>query len=128
MTMRSIEFPMIFQIRNPADNRLTYCGVLEFNGAEGKCVVPAWVMHNINLEEGVCVVCVFCVLVFVWVCMCVCVCVCMCVRECGVCECVVVGEYDMYVSVSASESDSVSCARMSHAQLSSTKVCVRVWV
>jgi hypothetical protein len=43
---------MIFQIRNPSDNKLTYCGVLEFGGASGKCVVPAWVMRNIGLEEG----------------------------------------------------------------------------
>ena len=38
-----ISYPMLFEIRNPAQETLTNCGVLEFTAEEGTCIIPFWV-------------------------------------------------------------------------------------
>jgi ubiquitin fusion degradation protein 1 len=45
-----IQYPMMFEIFN--DNKKTHCGVLEFTAEEGKCILPYWIMKNINVDEG----------------------------------------------------------------------------
>ncbi|XP_027343500.1 ubiquitin recognition factor in ER-associated degradation protein 1-like [Abrus precatorius] len=47
-----IEYPMLFQIRNPSAGRVTHCGVLEFVSDEGIIYIPYWMMENMLLEEG----------------------------------------------------------------------------
>ncbi|KAK7312464.1 hypothetical protein VNO77_36340 [Canavalia gladiata] len=47
-----IEYPMLFELRNPDAERVTHCGVQEFTADEGIIYVPYWMMENMCLEEG----------------------------------------------------------------------------
>ncbi|CAJ1955690.1 unnamed protein product [Sphenostylis stenocarpa] len=47
-----IEYPMLFQLKNPSAERVTHCGVLEFVADEGIIYLPYWVMENMLLREG----------------------------------------------------------------------------
>ncbi|CAM9308608.1 unnamed protein product [Phaeothamnion confervicola] len=47
-----IEYPMLFEISNTAENKRTHCGVLEFSAPEGSCYIPYWMMQNLLLEAG----------------------------------------------------------------------------
>ena len=38
-----IEYPMLFELNNPAAGRVTHCGVLEFIADEGLIYLPYWV-------------------------------------------------------------------------------------
>ncbi|KAB1206412.1 hypothetical protein CJ030_MR7G027612 [Morella rubra] len=47
-----IEYPMLFELTNPAAERVTHCGVLEFVADEGLIYLPYWMMENMLLQEG----------------------------------------------------------------------------
>ncbi|KAK7830752.1 uncharacterized protein LOC112008916 [Quercus suber] len=47
-----IEYPMLFELNNPAAGRVTHCGVLEFIADEGLIYLPYWMMENMLLQEG----------------------------------------------------------------------------
>lgn len=48
----NVEYPMLFQLTNIAQQRSTHCGVLEFSAEEGRCYIPFWMMQNLMLNEG----------------------------------------------------------------------------
>lgn len=47
-----IEYPMLFELRNTATERISHCGVLEFIAEEGMVYMPYWMMQNLLLQEG----------------------------------------------------------------------------
>ncbi|XP_026449596.1 ubiquitin fusion degradation protein 1 homolog isoform X2 [Papaver somniferum] len=47
-----IDYPMLFEVRNAATERVSHCGVLEFIAEEGMIYMPYWMMQNMLLEEG----------------------------------------------------------------------------
>ncbi|PKA51651.1 hypothetical protein AXF42_Ash003018 [Apostasia shenzhenica] len=47
-----IEYPMLFEVRNAATERVSHCGVLEFIAEEGMVYMPYWMMQNLLLQEG----------------------------------------------------------------------------
>ncbi|KAL5973353.1 hypothetical protein ACLOJK_030003 [Asimina triloba] len=47
-----IEYPMLFELCNPATERVSHCGVLEFIADEGMIYLPYWMMQNMLLQEG----------------------------------------------------------------------------
>lgn len=47
-----IDYPMLFELQNPATQRMSHCGVLEFVAEEGMIYMPYWMMQNMLLEEG----------------------------------------------------------------------------
>lgn len=38
-----IDYPMLFELRNAATDRVSHCGVLEFIAEEGMIYMPYWV-------------------------------------------------------------------------------------
>lgn len=47
-----IDYPMLFELHNPAASRTSHCGVLEFVAEEGMIYMPYWMMENMLLSEG----------------------------------------------------------------------------
>ncbi|KAF6150331.1 hypothetical protein GIB67_034030 [Kingdonia uniflora] len=47
-----IDYPMLFNISNPAAERVSHCGVMEFTAEEGAVYLPQWMMENMHLLEG----------------------------------------------------------------------------
>ncbi|XP_076958820.1 uncharacterized protein LOC143634687 [Bidens hawaiensis] len=47
-----IDYPMLFELRNAATERVSHCGVLEFIAEEGMVYMPYWMMENLLLQEG----------------------------------------------------------------------------
>lgn len=47
-----IDYPMLFELRNPSAERVSHCGVLEFIAEEGMVYMPYWMMENMLLQEG----------------------------------------------------------------------------
>ncbi|KAG6554574.1 hypothetical protein Mapa_003592 [Marchantia paleacea] len=47
-----IDYPMLFEVHNPAASRISHCGVLEFVAEEGMIYMPYWMMQNMLLQEG----------------------------------------------------------------------------
>ncbi|KAM7263882.1 hypothetical protein ACFE04_001565 [Oxalis oulophora] len=47
-----IDYPMLFEVRNAATDRVSHCGVLEFIAEEGMIYMPYWMMENLLLTEG----------------------------------------------------------------------------
>ncbi|KAL6494791.1 hypothetical protein OROGR_031591 [Orobanche gracilis] len=47
-----IDYPMLFELRNGAAERVSHCGVLEFIAEEGLIYMPYWMMENLLLQEG----------------------------------------------------------------------------
>lgn len=47
-----IDYPMLFELRNSAADRVSHCGVLEFIAEEGMIYMPYWMMENLLLQEG----------------------------------------------------------------------------
>ncbi|KAK4258306.1 hypothetical protein QN277_007766 [Acacia crassicarpa] len=47
-----IDYPMLFELRNDAAERVSHCGVLEFIAEEGMIYMPYWMMENMLLQEG----------------------------------------------------------------------------
>lgn len=52
LARRSVEYPMLFELSNPAQGKRTHCGVLEFSAEEGRCYLPFWMMQNLMMGEG----------------------------------------------------------------------------
>ncbi|AFZ79441.1 ubiquitin fusion degradation protein, putative [Theileria equi strain WA] len=52
LASRNISWPMMFEIKNPKNGKITHGGVLEFISEEGCCNIPYWVMQNLGLNEG----------------------------------------------------------------------------
>ncbi|XP_058099300.1 uncharacterized protein LOC131243760 isoform X2 [Magnolia sinica] len=48
----NIDYPMLFELCNPAAERVSHCGVLEFIADEGVIYLPYWMMENMLLQEG----------------------------------------------------------------------------
>ncbi|CAM9952888.1 unnamed protein product, partial [Choristocarpus tenellus] len=42
LARQQVEYPMLFEISNPAESKRTHCGVLEFSAPEGSCYIPYW--------------------------------------------------------------------------------------
>jgi ubiquitin fusion degradation protein 1 len=47
-----VEYPMLFELKNPVTGKRTHCGVLEFSAEEGRCYIPFWMMEGLFIEEG----------------------------------------------------------------------------
>ncbi|KAJ0527361.1 putative ubiquitin fusion degradation protein Ufd1 [Helianthus annuus] len=47
-----IDYPMLFELRNSATERVSHCGVLVFIAEEGMIYMPYWMMGNLLLQEG----------------------------------------------------------------------------
>ncbi|XP_059646428.1 uncharacterized protein LOC132293109 [Cornus florida] len=52
LAFMEVEYPLLFEIENPASGQVSHCGVLEFNAEEGFIFLPNWMMKNIKLVEG----------------------------------------------------------------------------
>ncbi|KAI6187230.1 hypothetical protein M3Y98_00220200 [Aphelenchoides besseyi] len=50
----NIQYPMLFKLTSldPAFQRITHAGVLEFLAEEGKAYLPSWMMEQLRLTEG----------------------------------------------------------------------------
>jgi len=42
-----IAYPMLFELRNPSDGKVSHCGVQEFTADLGNIYMPKWVCHFI---------------------------------------------------------------------------------
>ncbi|KAF7841063.1 ubiquitin fusion degradation protein 1-like protein isoform X1 [Senna tora] len=47
-----VSYPMLFELRNDAAERVSHCGVLEFIAEEGIIYMPYWMMESMVLQEG----------------------------------------------------------------------------
>ncbi|KAL9277187.1 hypothetical protein ACSQ67_025266 [Phaseolus vulgaris] len=47
-----ISSPMLFELRNPANGKVTHCGVQEFTADWGNIHIPKLMMENMQLQEG----------------------------------------------------------------------------
>jgi len=47
-----IQYPMMFQVRNPKNDMKTHCGVMEFTAPEGNAYFPFWMMNELCLNNG----------------------------------------------------------------------------
>ncbi|KAK3030794.1 hypothetical protein RJ639_037175 [Escallonia herrerae] len=47
-----VQFPMLFEIKNPRSGRVSHCGVQEFTAEEGFVCLPSSMMKNMQLLEG----------------------------------------------------------------------------
>ncbi|XP_072150004.1 uncharacterized protein [Setaria viridis] len=52
LTGLNIEFPMLFQIKNPSTELATHCGVLEFIADEGFIHMPSRLMAHLGIQEN----------------------------------------------------------------------------
>lgn len=52
MLIEDVEFPMLFEIKNPTSGRVSHCGVFEFTAVEGMVFMPNWMVRNLKLREG----------------------------------------------------------------------------
>lgn len=52
LTMLHIRYPMLFELVNEADTKLTHSGVLEFVAEEGRAYIPQWMMASLNIQPG----------------------------------------------------------------------------
>ena len=52
LSMLSIDYPMLFALKNNATGSRTHSGVLEFIAEEGRVYVPLWMMNTLLVNEG----------------------------------------------------------------------------
>ncbi|EMG50880.1 UFD1 Ubiquitin fusion degradation protein 1 [Candida maltosa Xu316] len=52
LTMLHIRYPMLFEIKNEQNGKLSHSGVLEFIAEEGRTYLPQWMMTTLNLSPG----------------------------------------------------------------------------
>ncbi|KAH7533827.1 uncharacterized protein LOC107416396 [Ziziphus jujuba] len=52
LSRMEIQYPMMFQLRNPKTDRVSHCGVAEFSSDEGEILLPDWMMNNMGFEQG----------------------------------------------------------------------------
>ncbi|KAJ3216038.1 ubiquitin fusion degradation protein [Dinochytrium kinnereticum] len=48
----NIAYPMLFELTNESQQKVSHAGVLEFTAAEGKVFLPQWMMSTLLIEEG----------------------------------------------------------------------------
>ncbi|KAG2587028.1 hypothetical protein PVAP13_5NG095500 [Panicum virgatum] len=48
----NVEYPMLFQIKNPSTERVTHCGVHEFVAEEGFIHMPTRLMEHLGVQEN----------------------------------------------------------------------------
>ena len=51
LIQQRIQYPMLFRLQCHDTQLITHCGVLQFDAEEGQCVMPAWMMRSIGVEE-----------------------------------------------------------------------------
>jgi hypothetical protein len=49
---RPLPHPLVFELTNIKDRRITHCGVLEFSSDQSTAFLPKWMMLNMLLNEG----------------------------------------------------------------------------
>jgi len=49
---RPLPQPLLFEIQNVKDRRISHCGVLEFSAEQSTAFLPQWMMLNMGLSEG----------------------------------------------------------------------------
>lgn len=47
-----VQYPMMFELRNPISDKPTHCGVVEFSSEEGLALLPTWMMFKMCLDPG----------------------------------------------------------------------------
>lgn len=47
-----ITYPMMFEVKNPVNQAVTHCGVMEFTAPEGMAYFPYWMMAGLCLQNG----------------------------------------------------------------------------
>ncbi|RDL33990.1 Ubiquitin fusion degradation protein UFD1 [Venustampulla echinocandica] len=52
LTRLHITYPMLFELYNGEEKKLSHAGVLEFVAEEGKVYLPHWMMRTLELETG----------------------------------------------------------------------------
>lgn len=52
LTRLHITYPMLFELHNGKDEKMTHAGVVEFIAEEGKIYLPYWLMQTLLLEPG----------------------------------------------------------------------------
>ncbi|ERF77021.1 hypothetical protein EPUS_06889 [Endocarpon pusillum Z07020] len=52
LTRLHITYPMLFELINGKEDKVTHAGVLEFIAEEGKIYLPQWLMNTLLLEPG----------------------------------------------------------------------------
>lgn len=52
LTMLHIRYPMLFEILNETNQKITHSGVLEFIAEEGRAYIPSWMMNTLELQPG----------------------------------------------------------------------------
>ncbi|MCP8717935.1 MAG: hypothetical protein M5F18_01390 [Asgard group archaeon] len=52
LTMLHIRYPMLFELKNEQNDKLTHSGVLEFIAEEGRTYLPQWMMSTLQLSPG----------------------------------------------------------------------------
>ena len=52
LTRLHITYPMLFELINGTEEKMTHAGVLEFTAEEGKVYLPQWLMNTLLLDVG----------------------------------------------------------------------------
>lgn len=52
LTMLHIRYPMLFELKNEAEDVQTHSGVLEFVAEEGRVYIPQWMMTTLKISPG----------------------------------------------------------------------------
>ncbi|KAA8909204.1 ubiquitin fusion degradation protein UFD1-domain-containing protein [Sphaerosporella brunnea] len=52
LTRLHIAYPMLFELHNGRQQKMTHAGVLEFIAEEGRVYLPHWMMQTLSLEPG----------------------------------------------------------------------------
>mmetsp|Transcript_21133 Transcript_21133/g.34695 ORF Transcript_21133/g.34695 Transcript_21133/m.34695 type:complete len:343 (-) Transcript_21133:43-1071(-) len=50
VSLRHVNLPMTFEIRNPVNEKKTHSGVIEFTAEEYKAYLPKWMMDNLGFQ------------------------------------------------------------------------------
>jgi hypothetical protein len=49
---KPMPYPMLFEIQNIKDRRISHVGVMEFSAEQSAAFLPLWVMANLDLKDG----------------------------------------------------------------------------
>ncbi|KAJ7964456.1 ubiquitin fusion degradation 1 [Quillaja saponaria] len=52
LVLLQIDYPMLFELKNPSTGHVSHCGVLQFTAEEGTILMPNWMMDNMKFQEG----------------------------------------------------------------------------
>lgn len=50
----NVDYPLLFEITNEENGKVSHCGVLEFSSEEGYCYLPPWMMKNLSVSLFLC--------------------------------------------------------------------------